>query len=47
MRDETIHEKAVDVALSMLADGLPYEQIAKYTKLSVEEIKTLDTKKSA
>lgn len=47
MRDETIHEKAVDVALSMLADGLPYEQITKYTKLSVEEIKTLDTKKSA
>ena len=47
MRDETIHEKAVDVALSMLADGLPYEQIAKYTKLSVEEIRTLDTKKSA
>lgn len=47
MRDETIHEKAVDVALSMLADGLSYEQIAKYTKLSVEEIKTLDTKKSA
>lgn len=47
MRDETIHEKAVDVALSMLADRLPYEQIAKYTKLSVEEIKTLDTKKSA
>lgn len=47
MRDETIHEKAVDVALSMLADGIPYEQIAKYTKLSVEEIKTLDTKKSA
>ena len=47
MRDETVHEKAVDVALSMLADRLPYEQIAKYTKLPVEEIKALDTKQSA
>lgn len=41
------HEKAVLVAQVMLADDMPYEKIAKYSGLSVEEIKALDEKKSA
>ena len=47
MRDEAVHESAVENAKTMLADGLPYETIARYTKLSVEEVKRLDAKKSA
>ena len=31
----------------MLADGMPYEKIAKYSKLILEEVKALDTKKPA
>ena len=35
----------IECALAMLADGVPYETVAKYTKLSLEEIKALDAKK--
>ena len=35
------HEKAIEVALEMLADGTPIDKIAKYTKLSVQEIASL------
>lgn len=39
------HDKTVEIACSMLADGIPHEKVAKYTKLSLEEIKALDAKK--
>lgn len=45
MRDETAHETAIKIALTMLADGLPYEQVAKYAGLSIEEVRALDEKK--
>ena len=47
VREEGKHEQAVETACLMLADGMPYEVIAKYAKLSVEEIRALDGKKSA
>ena len=47
MRNEAAREKAVLVAQAMLADDMPYEKIAKYSGLSVDEIKALDSKKSA
>lgn len=36
-----------ECALAMLADDVPYETVAKYTKFSLEEIKALDAKKPA
>ena len=47
VREEGKREQAVEFARSMLADGMPYEIVAKYMKLSVEEVKALDTKRSA
>lgn len=47
VREEGKREQAVEFARSMLADGMPYEIVAKYTKLSIEEVKALDNKKSA
>ena len=47
MRNETAHEKAVEVALAMLADDMPYEKVAKYAGLPLEEVKALDHQKSA
>ena len=44
---EGARDNSLEVARSMLDDGVPYEVIAKYTKLSVEEVRALDTKKSA
>ena len=44
VREETKREQAIESAKTMLADGLPYEQIARYTKLSIEEVKVLDDK---
>lgn len=44
---EGARDNSFEIARSMLADGVPYEVIAKYTKLSVEEIRALDGKKSA
>ena len=35
------HKKALDVAREMKKDGLPFVQISKFTKLSVEEIEKL------
>ena len=35
------HKKAVEMAREMLADGAPINQIAKYTRLSTEEIEAL------
>lgn len=41
MRDETEHETSVKHALAMLADGVPCEKVAKYTDLSIEEVRAL------
>ncbi len=40
-------ERSKELAKGMLDDNMPIEQIAKYTKLSVEEIKELANGKSA
>ena len=40
-RKEGKHEEAIAIAREMKADGIPIEQIAKFTKLSIEEIKRL------
>ncbi len=47
MRNEAAHQRSVNMALRMLADGLPYETVAKYSDLTVDEVKALDEKKSA
>ena len=39
--EEGEHKKAVEMACQMLADREPVEKIARYTKLSLEEIKAL------
>ena len=44
---EGAHQKAIENALAMLTDGLPYDKVAKYTGLTLEEVKALDTKQSA
>lgn len=41
------HKFLTRCALAMLADDVPYETVAKYTKFSLEEIKALDAKKPA
>ena len=35
------HDSAVAIAIEMKKDGIPLEQIVKFTKLSIEEIKKL------
>ena len=35
------HEEALTIALEMKKDGIPVVQIAKFTSLSIEEIKKL------
>jgi predicted transposase/invertase (TIGR01784 family) len=35
------YKKALDIAREMKKDGLPFVQISKFTKLSVEEIEKL------
>jgi len=40
-RQEGKHEEAIAIAREMKADGIPIEQIVKFTKLSIEEIKKL------
>ena len=47
MRNETVRERNIECALEMLADGMPYEKVAKYSKLTLEEVKELASKKSA
>ena len=47
MRNESVRERNIEIAKTMLEDGLPYEKIAKYAGLSVEEVKELASKKSA
>ena len=47
MRNETVRERNIECALEMLADGMPYEKVAKYSKLTLEKVKALDTTKPA
>ena len=48
MRNETAREKTLQLAKNMLAlNKLSYDEIAKVTGLTVDEIKELDSKKSA
>ena len=47
MRNETVRERNIECALEMLADGMPYEKVAKYSKLTLEEVKALGAKKPA
>ncbi len=35
------HEEALTIAREMKKDGLPFAQISKFTKLSIEEIEKL------
>ncbi len=47
-RHDERHDKAVDVAKIMLSEGeLSLEKIAKYSELSLEEVKTLAEKQSS
>ncbi len=45
MREETAHEKAVETAMKMLKDHLPFEKIALYSGLSVSEVQELEVKR--
>ena len=48
MREETKREQAIEIAQMLLKIGkMSYEEIALSVKLPVEEIKALDTQKSA
>ena len=48
MRNETIHENAVQIAKRMLKSGkLSYEEVAEFAELGVEEVKALDDKVTA
>ena len=40
-KQEGKYEEAIAIAREMKADGIPIEQIAKFTKFSIEEIKKL------
>ena len=35
MRNETVLERNIECALEMLADGMPYEKVAKYSILTL------------
>lgn len=47
MMEDMRKEVKVQNALVMLADGLSYEQVAKYSGLTVEKVRALDEKESA
>lgn len=44
---ETVHKKSVEVALSLLADGMSIDFAAKHSKLTVEEVRRLAEKRTA
>lgn len=44
---ETEHKKSVEVALSLLADGMSIEFAAKHSKLALEEVRRLAEKRTA
>ena len=45
--EEMRKDERIECALEMLADGMSYEKVAKYSKLTLEEVKELASKKSA
>lgn len=46
--EELVDERMIEMALEMIAEGvLTAEQISKYTKLPLEEIKKLEAEHSA
>lgn len=48
MRNETVRERNIEIAKTMLASKkLSYEDIALFSGLTVDEVKSLDTKKPA
>ena len=50
MRNETVRERNIEIAKTMLASAskkLSYEDIALFSGLTVDEVKSLDTKKPA
>ena len=48
MRNEASRAKAVQIARRMLDSGkLTYEEIAEFSDLTIEEVKTLDEKQPA
>jgi len=40
-KEEGAHEKAIYIALEMKKENFPFEQIAKFTGLSIEEVEKL------
>ena len=44
---ETNYKKSVEMALSLLDDGMSVEFAAKHSKLSLEEVRALSEKRSA
>ena len=44
-RNEGREEERISIALNMLKDGLPFDQIQKFTKLTLDKIKELAKKK--
>ena len=48
MRNETVRERNIEIAKTMLdSKKLSYEDIALFSGLTVDEVKSLDTKKPA
>lgn len=43
-RDETAHEKALEIARSLLADGMSCNAVAKHTKLPIKDVEALASK---
>ena len=41
-KEEGAHNKAIETAKKMISDGLPLDLTAKYSGLSLEELKLLD-----
>lgn len=35
------HQRAIEIALEMLADGMSMEMVVRYSKLSIEEVRQL------
>lgn len=46
MRSEAVFSDRVQRALDMLRDGMNYELVAKYSGLSLQQVKELDEKNS-
>ena len=45
--EKAAHQRNVEVAKDMLADNMSIESVARYSKLSLEEVRALAAKQSA